>query len=250
MRIALDSAQAKVWTSLPAIIDSFDAAAMTCSVKVALSFKVKDKLGNFQNIEIPLLTDCPVVFSGGGGCTLTFPIKPGDECLVVFASRCIDGWWAYGCPPDSNGKPQTQEQAEFRMHDLSDGFVLPGVRSQPRKFDVSTTRAQLRTDDGTAFVEVDPASKLVNVQTSGNITANAGGSITAEAASAATVTAPNITLNGNVTINGTLSQVGGGAANFSGSLTAQGDIQGQGVSLKTHTHGGVQPGGGNTAPPN
>lgn len=245
----MEGSQAKLWTALPGIVETFDAEAMTCTVQPSINANIRDEFGNLESINIPLLVDCPVVFPGGGGCTLTFPIKPGDECLVVFASRCIDAWWAYGCPPDANGKPQTQPQAEFRMHDLSDGFVLPGVRSQPRKFNVSTTRAQLRTDDGAAFVELDPASKLVNVNTSGNITATAGGSITANAANQATITAPAITLNGNVTINGTLSQIGGGAANFSGSLTAQGDIQGQGVSLKNHVHGGVQPGGGTTAAP-
>lgn len=240
LRVSISGYQSKMWTALPGIVETFNAEAMTCSVQPSIMANVRKQNGDFDSIKLPLLVDCPVVFSGGGGCTLTFPIKPGDECLVVFASRCIDGWWQLG---------GVQAQAEFRMHDLSDGFVLPGVRSQPRKFDVSTTRAQLRTDDGAAFVELDPDSKLVKVNTSGNITATAGGSITANAANQATITAPAITLNGNVTINGTLSQIGGGAANFSGSLTAQGDVQGQGISLKNHVHGGVQPGGGTTAAP-
>ena len=64
----------------------------------------------------------PVVFPGGGGFALTFPVAAGDECLVVFASRCIDAWWQSG----GVGEPM-----EPRMHDLSDGFALIGVRSQP-----------------------------------------------------------------------------------------------------------------------
>ena len=33
-----------------------------------------------------------MVFPGGGGFALTFPVAAGDECLVVFASRCIDDY--------------------------------------------------------------------------------------------------------------------------------------------------------------
>src|SRR5690606_4330979 len=123
--------------------------------------------GEFEELRIPLLLDCPVVFPGGGGVTLTFPIKPGDEALVVLASRCIDSWWQLG---------GVQGQAEQRMHDLSDGFVLAGVRSQPRRFTVDTEAAQLRTDDGTALIELNPTSKAVRVQTTGDAAVQAGGS--------------------------------------------------------------------------
>src|SRR5260363_73502 len=49
-----------------------------------------------EAVELPLLGDVPVFFPRGGGCTLTFPVQKGDECVVVFASRCIDGWWQSG----------------------------------------------------------------------------------------------------------------------------------------------------------
>jgi phage baseplate assembly protein gpV len=159
-----------------------------------------------------------VFFPGGGGLTLTFPIKPGDECLVIFASRCIDAWWQQG---------GIKGQAELRMHDLSDGFIFAGVRSQPRAFVVNTTSAQLRTDDGAAYVEVNPTSKNINVVTPANANITAGGE--------AKVTAPTIKLVGNVEITGNL--------NISGTTI------GNGVNLNTHVHTGVQPGGGNTGAP-
>ena len=37
--------------------------------------------------------DVPVMFWGWRRGRSPTPIKPGDECLVIFADRCIDGWW-------------------------------------------------------------------------------------------------------------------------------------------------------------
>ncbi|MDI3653270.1 Gp138 family membrane-puncturing spike protein, partial [Pseudomonas aeruginosa] len=140
LAVAFNGLQSKLWTALPGIIQSFDAVAMTCTVQPAVQGLVRDEAGNQSPADLPLLLDCPVQFPAGGGCTLTFPVKPGDECLVVFASRCIDSWWQSG---------GIQAQAELRMHDLSDGFALLGFRSQPRVIGaVSTNSAQLRSDDG------------------------------------------------------------------------------------------------------
>lgn len=247
MRMALDGAQGKLWTALPGIINSFDPSAMTCTVQPAINGWRRFDDGHLEQIKLPMLLDCPVCFPGGGGCTLTFPIKQGDECLMVFSSRCIDSWWQLG---------GVQSQAEIRMHDLSDGFVLPGVRSQPRKFSVSTSAAQLRSDDGAAFVEINTSTKNIKAKTSagitaeagGNIEATAGGSMTAQSSGAMSLTAPTITLNGAVQVNGTLSQ-GGGNATMTGSLAVTGDVTAGGKSLKTHVHSGVQGGTSNTGQP-
>lgn len=70
----------------------------------------------------------------------------------------------------------------------------------------------------------------------------------------ATLTADGgVTVNGNTTINGNLqvngSQTVTGTSLAKGSLTCEGDVTASGVSLKTHTHSGVQTGGGNTGGP-
>lgn len=195
-----------------------------------------DNDGNRTTRDYPLLTDVPVVFPRGGGCTLTFPVNAGDECTVIFADRCIDFWWQSG---------GVQEPVDVRMHDLSDAFAIVGPQSQVKKISgISASGAQLRTDDGKAFIEVAAG---------GNITAQTSGTLTAKADGGTTITSPNITLNGNVTINGNLSQGmgdGGGTATMLGPITVTNDVTAGGKSLRTHTHGGVQPGTGNTGAPN
>lgn len=51
----------------------------------------------------------------------------------------------------------------------------------------------------------------------------------------------DINLTGNLVVNGNI--------NCTGTVTATVDVVGGGISLKTHTHGGVQTGGGNTGGP-
>ncbi|HBT4693112.1 TPA: translation initiation factor IF-2 [Klebsiella pneumoniae] len=221
--------------SMPGIIQSFDPDAVTAVVQPAIKGAEQDESGAELSVNLPLLVDVPVVFPRGGGCTLTFPVKAGDECLVIFADRCIDFWWQSG---------GIQEPVDERMHDLSDAFCIAGPQSQAKKIGgISTTAAQLRTDDGSAFIEV-AAGHDVTVKTSGKLTASADGGTE--------ITSPEIILNGNVTINGNLSQgmgESGGSATMHGPVTVTNDVTAGGKSLMTHTHGGVEHGNDSTGEP-
>lgn len=221
--------------AMPGIIQSFDPDAVTAVVQPAIKGAEQDESGAEVSVNLPLLVDVPVIFPRGGGCTLTFPVKAGDECLVIFADRCIDFWWQSG---------GIQEPVDGRMHDLSDAFCIVGPQSQAKKISgISTTAAQLRTDDGSAFIEV-AAGHDVTVKTPGKLTASADGGTE--------ITSPEIILNGNVTINGNLSQGmgdGGGTATMRGPVTVTNDVTAGGKSLMTHTHGGVEHGNDSTGEP-
>ena len=200
--------QAMMWTSLPGVVTRFDADALTCEVQPCIQGKVVKEDGTVDVVNLPLLLDCPVVFPHAGGCSLTFPVKAGDEVLVVFASRAIDFWWAYG---------GIQPPAEVRMHDLSDGFVIPGVWSQPGRLkSVSTSRVELRSDDRKALVSVNPTSHEITVETSGNLSAAVGGSMSGTVSGAASLKCPSlkidcpaVTITGQLTVQGGPSSTGG-----------------------------------------
>jgi hypothetical protein len=159
--------QATIWTALPGIIQSFDPEKKTCVVQPALQARVESVERELSWVSLPLLLDCPVQFPSGGGVTLTFPLVAGDECLVVFASRCIDAWWQSG---------GIQTQAELRMHSLSDGFVIPGISSVPSvQPNISTEAAELRSTDGAQKVSLNPSTgevKMVTVGASVKVTPN------------------------------------------------------------------------------
>ncbi|HHH0249984.1 phage baseplate assembly protein V [Yersinia enterocolitica] len=227
LEAAQDSSSARMRVCLPGVVQSFDPDEVTCVVQLSVNGSV-----NGNSVKLPLLEDLPVVFPRGGGVTLTFPVSAGDECLVVFSDRCIDFWHQSG---------GFQEPVDDRMHDLSDAVAIVGLQSQATRIsNISTSAAQLRSDDGAAFIELEPASHAVTVTTSGKLTATA---------EEITVNGPTI-FNGPVTFNGPITQTqGNGDASFGGSINASGDVKSGNISLQTHVHSGVQTGGGNTGEP-
>lgn len=103
------------------IVQSIDTANNTVSVQLVikrLALIREDGTRVFE--EKPLLASCPIVEMYGGSGLLTMPIAVGDECLVFFSDDEIDNWWNTGAV----SAPTTS-----RIHDISDGFALVGVRS-------------------------------------------------------------------------------------------------------------------------
>ncbi|MBK1779212.1 MAG: hypothetical protein IPZ45_23515 [Escherichia coli] len=150
--------------SMPGIVQSFDPDAVTVVVQPVIKGYEPDSNGINQSTTLPLLVDVPVVFPRGGGCTLTFPVKAGDECLVVFADRCIDFWWQSG---------GIQEPVDERMHDLSDAFCIVGPQSQAKKIGgISTSAVELRSDDGETKLSLNPASGAINGTAPGGFNLN------------------------------------------------------------------------------
>ena len=214
LRESMVGHQASVWTALPGIIQSFDATTLTAQVQPAIQSTFTGPDQQQKRVTLPLLPDVPVVMPHGGKYAATFPISAGDECLIVFASRCIDGWW------DQGG---VQPQSDARMHDLSDGFAIPGAWSQKTKItNWSTTTAQLRTTDGTVYAEIDAPNQKARLVSNGVI-------IEADSKNnVVNITAPTINITGNVAVTGNLTATGAIIAGSGG---------GDQVNLQLHQHG-------------
>lgn len=178
LRTLLDSAKSSIWTSLPCIVESFDAARQTVTLRPAVKSVQRMQDGSQKIVSLPLLPDVPVHFPSGGGATLTFPIKKGDEALAMFASRSVDSWYQSG---------SEQQQLDARMHDLSDAFAIIGFRSKPRALSgVSETETQLRSEDGQHSVSLNPTTGIT--LKSGTLTLG--------------LSPTGMTFNGNINITG------------------------------------------------
>jgi phage baseplate assembly protein V len=119
------------------------------------------------------------------------------------------------------------------MHDLSDGFALPGPFSQATKISgISTSKAQLRSNDGSTFVELDPAGKIVNVTAPGGMTLNT----------------PTVTITGVVNVQNANSAPTAMTINGNTNFTGQVSANGHRID-DSHKHSGVTTGSGNTGTP-
>jgi len=213
MLLAVQGYMAEVWTCLPGIVEAYYATgpqAGTADVNVALQGLWKNAQGTTPKWNnITKLTGCPVKFPKGGGLGCTFPLVEGDEVLVIFASRCIDAWWQQG---------GIQVQAELRMHDMGDGFVVPGVWSKPSvPTNLPTASIRVGKLDQSAYLEVTTGG-VVNIVAPGGFNVNG-----------------NTDVTGNVEISGTTTGSEEGTFNN--------------IPVSAHLHPGVVTGGANTGEP-
>ena len=190
-------------TAMPGIIETFNPAMQTATVQPAVK-RIFKTVGSDSVVlapaDLPVLINVPVVQPRGGGYSLTFPIAPGDECLLVFCERSIDIWHEKSGPQMPGAK---------RFHALSDATAYVGLSSKPNKVpDYDPDNVQLKKDDGTASVTIKPNQVDVDAKT------------------LVQVTAPTISLIGDVTITGSLYSNG---ADFEHNGTNVGD---------DHTHEG------------
>ena len=120
---AIEARIAEVRVGLPAVIQSFDATTQLAAVKPPLGDTIILEDGSEQAIELPVISDVPVQFPGGGGHSITFPVRAGDPCWLVFSDRSLDKWLDSGAVTDP---------IDLRRHHLTDAVALLGVRARPQ----------------------------------------------------------------------------------------------------------------------
>lgn len=170
-----------------------------------------------------LVTDwLPYFVPAAGGVSVHRPPSSGENCIVLSPS----------------GEP-------------ANGLVLCGLAStqhpQPAQ---SADTTVMRCPDGAVF-EYNHASGSLKI--SGIQTAEI------QAAASLKIDCPQSTITGKLTVQGLLTyqagmagsnSAGGAAATITGNIThTEGSLSSNGITLHSHTHSGVQLGGGNTGAP-
>lgn len=217
-------------SAMPAIIKSFDAAAQTITAEVAIMRIVEGK-----NEAYPVLVDIPILVPSVQGFHITMPIKPGDECLLIFADRCIDNWFTSG---------GIQPQLEHRAHHISDGFALVGINSAPNAIPgYSASDMVIRNTANDQKVTLK-ASGDIDISTSKNVNVNCS-SATVKA-TAVTIDSPTTKVTGALDVTGPITSAASVTAPM---VTGSTNVIMGGISGTAHVHGGVQTGLGTTGTP-
>lgn len=214
---------------------SFEIAEMNrqlnCLARVGTVHSV-DYTTNTARVEFgTVVTDyLPWLTTRAAGNRTYDSLEVGEQVFVITPPGQISGIIVGVL--NQSAYPAPENSPDIQMTVYKDGSVIQYDRSEHRL---------------TADIKGD-----VSVVAAGSIEAKAGKDITADAESAVdvkagssvTITASAIVLNGQTTINGTLSQGGGsngGNARFNGSLhttdsiTTDNDVVAR-VSLNSHTH--------------
>lgn len=163
---SIDGRMKEVHTSMPGKINSFDPATQLCEVELG----IQRVFSNDRIVNFPPLINVPVCIMRGGGFSNTFPIKAGNECLVLFSERSIDRWVASG---------QNNPPIDKRNHDLSDAVAIVGLSSQPNKVpSYDNNNYQLKSDDGKVSVTMRPDGTFTIISNDAKIDINAAKDIT------------------------------------------------------------------------
>lgn len=141
LRGVQDSLAARIHTSLPAIVRSYDSSTQTAEVQLAVQLR-----GN----DVPPLADVPVAWPGGAAGFVHVPLAAGDTVLVVFTEEDHSGWWSTG----SVSAPRVL--ARHGLH----AVAIPGLRPATTPMAVTgghvtvaaAGEVRLGSDAATAFV--------------------------------------------------------------------------------------------------
>ena len=122
-------------TFIPARIIAYDNKNQTVTVRPVMYEAHKDGVST-KFADIPSV---PVVFPSSGGGSITFPIKVGDDCVVLFSQRDFSGWWVTDKVPSQS---PTQ-----RYHDYNDAIAIVGLTSKKNSLQASTENVELTFND-------------------------------------------------------------------------------------------------------
>lgn len=100
--------------ALPAVITGYNASTNRATVKPFGNYQTKDG----RSLPYPVIHNAPIIFPSGssGAAAVTFPIRSGDGCLVVFSDESISG---YLSGKNNPGDP--------RKHSMNDAIIIPGL---------------------------------------------------------------------------------------------------------------------------
>ena len=79
----------EIWTCFPAQVESYDEENDTVDCIPSIMMIASE---TFETIEPGILRKVPVVRHGGGGWRIKFPIRVGQQILILVSNRGLDDW--------------------------------------------------------------------------------------------------------------------------------------------------------------
>lgn len=144
---AIERRLSEMHTAIPARIESFD------GTKASVQPLLKRKLLDGTLIDLPIVTNVPILWQRTGKAFITFPIKAGDTGTLLVAERSIDTWLVAG------GLVSPEDPRKFN---LSDGMFLPGLYPNNDAPTVDLDRITIQNDKAKITLKPDGTFAITN----------------------------------------------------------------------------------------
>lgn len=178
IKLAIKEQVNNIHTCLPGEIVSVDKRKGLVEVQP----KAQMTFSNGKTLDFPIIAGVPLVFPQGGDASITFPVKEGDQCLIVFSEQPLDYWFGEG------------EASPNVKHGLSGAIAIPGLMKEiSDDFALALEKNEMIIRNGVSVVELSD-KKITVSQNNTEIVVNKEG----------IAVRGDITVEGNLTINGTL----------------------------------------------
>src|SRR5260221_3943082 len=115
--------RADLHVALPGVVQSYDPATQTASIKPMVQRVVREQDDERAVDPMPVLPAVPVVFARGGGYFMTFPLVAGDAGLLVFCERDPGPWRHTG---------QDSDPGDEGLHWLTGAVLYPWLETEAR----------------------------------------------------------------------------------------------------------------------
>jgi hypothetical protein len=173
-----------------------------------------------SELTTPVIFSVPVVLPSGGGAALTFPIKEGDNVLVIISQRDLSSWLV------SNGDFVSAENTNrFR---LTDAMAIPSIYTSTNNLSPNPSDVELKFNDSNVVLGEDGSISISN--TLGDFLISPSGDVTVSAKVDVAGTT-NSTVQLNTDGSGAITNQVGGSQGIS--WTPTGDIVINGVTFST-----------------
>lgn len=143
-------------TSIPAIIDEFDTSTQRVSATPAVKAKITNLNGTVSYIDYPKITNIPLAIAKGDGLSITYPVKKGKLCTLIFSQRSIDNILLDGTKPTPPFEGENAYTSTLRCMDMTDAMCFPGIITNSEAIsNYNNNAVELRNSDGTVKVSVE-----------------------------------------------------------------------------------------------
>ncbi len=142
LKTAFDHEISNIHTALPGQITKYNSKLQKAEVMP----NIQKKYYNGKVIDMPVITNVPIVFPRSSEAFIKFPLKKDDGVLLIFSERALERWLSLGgiVEPGSN-----------RKFDISDCIAIPGLYSFANPIPDDSDNLVIKYKDGTFVINND-----------------------------------------------------------------------------------------------